>query len=189
MIAYEHLCQVVEKLSILLIRTDRGIYKKKNIDRRNNIIAKSTTLSAFQKNRKSAIVPSINLSYLNQPKDENPTQRPGHAFKTLHDEGPTFFNPRYIDDDDVAQSVCTDMVNIRGQDGEHGDRSHFTSPLKPQVCASIAFVKRGGFSAHMSQLDAEPDISDGGDQPSTTKLIEKFMNMYQELETRLERGI
>ena len=47
MIAYEHLCQVIEKLSILLIRTDRGIYKKKNIDRRNNIIAKSTTLSAF----------------------------------------------------------------------------------------------------------------------------------------------
>lgn len=66
MIAYEHLCQVVEKLSILLIRTDRGIYKKKNIDRRNNIIAKSITLSAFQKTRKSAnIVPSINLSALN----------------------------------------------------------------------------------------------------------------------------
>ena len=65
MIAYEHLCQVIEKLSILLIRTDRGIYKKKNIDRRNNIIAKSTTISAFQKNRKSAIVPSINLGYLN----------------------------------------------------------------------------------------------------------------------------
>ena len=65
MIAYEHLCQVIEKLSILLIRTDRGIYKKKNIDRRSNIIAKSTTLSGFNKNRKSAIVPSINLNYLN----------------------------------------------------------------------------------------------------------------------------
>ena len=49
MIAYEHLCQVIEKLSILLIRTDRGIYKKKNIDRRNNIIAKSITMSAYQK--------------------------------------------------------------------------------------------------------------------------------------------
>lgn len=27
MIAYEHLCQVTEKLSILLIRTNRSIYK------------------------------------------------------------------------------------------------------------------------------------------------------------------
>ena len=74
MIAYEHLCQVVEKLSILLIRTDRGIYKRKNIERRNNIIAKSTTLSAMQKFRKSsAIVPSINLSYLNKNQADNPT--------------------------------------------------------------------------------------------------------------------
>lgn len=82
MIAYEHLCQVVEKLSILLIRTDRGIYKKKNIDRRNNIIAKSTTLSAMGKFRKSsAIVPSINLSQLHKNQNENPTQR--HPFKTL----------------------------------------------------------------------------------------------------------
>ena len=128
MIAYEHLCQVIEKLSILLIRTDRGIYKKKNIDRRNNIIAKSTTLSAFQKNRKSAIVPSINLGYLNQHGNENPTQRGGHPFKTLHDDGPSCFNPRYPDDIDVAQSVCTDMVNIRGQDGGHDNRSQYTSP-------------------------------------------------------------
>ena len=30
MISYEHLKQVIDKLSILLIRTDRGIYKKKN---------------------------------------------------------------------------------------------------------------------------------------------------------------
>jgi len=85
MVAYEHLCQVVEKLSILLIRTDRGIYKKKNIERRNNIIAKSTTLSAMQKFRKSsAIVPSINLSQLNRNLNENPTQR--HLMKTLGDE-------------------------------------------------------------------------------------------------------
>ena len=63
MIAYEHLCQVIEKLSILLIRTDRGIYKKKNIDRRNNIIAKSIALSSMNRARKSTnIVPSINLS-------------------------------------------------------------------------------------------------------------------------------
>ena len=41
----------------------------------------------------------------------------------------------------------------------------------------------------MSQLDGEPEIDDDDDKPSTTKLIEKFMNMYQELETRLERGI
>lgn len=93
MIAYEHLCQVTEKLSILLIRTDRGIYKKKNIDRKNNIIAKSTTLSAFQKNRKSTVVPSINLSYLNRQND-NPTTRIGHPFKTLQDE--------FQDDDEVC---------------------------------------------------------------------------------------
>lgn len=86
MIAYEHLCQVTEKLSILLIRTDRGIYKKKNIDRKNNIIAKSTTLSAFHKNRKSTVVPSINLSYLHNRQNDNPTTRIGHPFKTLQDE-------------------------------------------------------------------------------------------------------
>ena len=33
----------------------------------------------------------------------------------------------------------------------------------------------------------EPD--EGDDKPSTTKLIEKFTNMYQELEGRLERGL
>ena len=90
MIAYEHLCQVVEKLSILLIRTDRGIYKRKNIDRRNNIIAKSIALSSMAKQRKSTnIVPSINLSQINKPgliHGENPTQRLGHPFKTLQDD-------------------------------------------------------------------------------------------------------
>ena len=106
---------MVEKLSILLIRTDRGIYKRKNIERRNNIIAKSTTLSAMQKFRKSsAIVPSINLSYLNKNQADNPTQR--HLMKTLGDD----FGPGCVDDDVCAQSdAMTDMVNIRGggQDG------------------------------------------------------------------------
>ena len=83
---------MVEKLSILLIRTDRGIYKRKNIERRNNINAKSTQLSAFQKMRKSAIVPSINLSYLNKNQNDNPTQR--HMLKTLGDD--------FCVDDDVC---------------------------------------------------------------------------------------
>ena len=30
MVSYEHLREVISKLSILLIRTDRGVYKKKH---------------------------------------------------------------------------------------------------------------------------------------------------------------
>ena len=44
---------------------------------------------------------------------------------------------------------------------------------------------RGVLSAHMG---AEPDHDDD-DEPSTAKLMVKFTTMYQELETRLERGI
>ena len=39
-----------------------------------------------------------------------------------------------------------------------------------------------GFGGHAG--DEQED-----EKPSTTKLIEKFTNMYQEIETRLERGI
>jgi len=51
----------------------------------------------------------------------------------------------------------------------------------------MAFNQRAmGFSAHMG---GPYDLEDNDEKPSTTKLIEKFMNMYQELEARLERGI
>ena len=52
MVSYEHLRQVTDKLSMLLIRTDRGIYKKKpeKINMTQSII-----LQSMQKVRKSAI--------------------------------------------------------------------------------------------------------------------------------------
>ena len=72
------------------------------------------------------------------------------------------------------------MLNIRGQYVD--DRSEFMSPMK-SVAASMAFA---GFSAHVGPgLDTEGKAG----RPSTTKLIEKFTNMYQEIELRLERGL
>ena len=176
MVAYEHLCQVIEKLSILLIRTDRGIYKKKNIDRRSNIIAKSITMSAMHKNRKSAIVPSINLSYLNNParQGDNPTQRVGggqHTFKTLNDD----YNPcRYEEDDDVcAQSVSalTDLVNMQGiqHAGPDDNPSQFTSPVKSVGRASVAWNNRGpvGFSRAFGNEDDRDNEGQEGIQSTT----------------------
>ena len=46
-----------------------------------------------------------------------------------------------------------------------------------------------GFSAHMMNQNEVADMDANGDKPSTNALIEKFMHMYQELESRLERGI
>ena len=40
----------------------------------------------------------------------------------------------------------------------------------------------------MGHADVDLD-GDNDDKPSTTRLREKFMGMYQELESRLERGI
>ena len=60
--------------------------------------------------RKSgAIVPSINLSYLNRNKhNDNPTQR--HLMQTMVGDD---FGPAFLDDDVCAQSdAMTDMVNI-----------------------------------------------------------------------------
>ena len=45
-----------------------------------------------------------------------------------------------------------------------------------------------GFSVHMGHADVDME-GENDDKPSTTRLIEKFMGMYQELESRLERGI
>ena len=46
-----------------------------------------------------------------------------------------------------------------------------------------------GFSAQMMNHNEAAEFEANGDKPSTTALIEKFMHMYQELESRLERGI
>lgn len=46
----------------------------------------------------------------------------------------------------------------------------------------MAFVRGAGFSAQHGG-------DDEGDKQTTNKLIEKFTNMYQEIENRLERGL
>lgn len=124
-------------------------------------------------------MPSINLSHLNQ-QNNNPTTRLPHSFKTLQDEF-------HEDDDDVCarSDALTDMVNTRVK--PYGDRSEFTSPTKSQGRVSMAYT-RGVLSAHMGAEPDQPDHDDD-DQPSTAKLMVKFTTMYQELETRLERGI
>ena len=80
----------------------------------------------------------------------------------------------------------TDMVMIKGQDGAYDNRSQFTSPVKSPGRVSMSYNRFGGFSAHLGgPMDGEKD----DDKPSTTRLIEKFTTMYQEIESRLERGI
>jgi len=52
----------------------------------------------------------------------------------------------------------------------------------------MAFMRGTGFAAHfaadVNDVDASPD-----GKPTTNRLIEQFTNMYQEIESRLERGL
>ena len=48
MVSYEHLREVVNKLSILLVRTDRGVYKKKYRNQGQNAVQKSVIINSYQ---------------------------------------------------------------------------------------------------------------------------------------------
>ena len=52
----------------------------------------------------------------------------------------------------------------------------------------MAFIRGTGFAAQFGADGVDEGQSPDG-KPTTNRLIEQFTNMYQEIESRLERGL